>query len=448
MTWAYASALPESPWPAIPGPDGTAILAILFQLERSQWFPHARLRELQAGQLQLLLRHAYETVPYYRERWAHVPPSASLDNLDVLTRRDLQENFERLKSVAMPFEHGQLGESRTSGSTGAPVRVLKSALQGLFWRALTLRDHRWHRRDLSATLAVIRRGAGRGSSPSWGPATDGLVETGPCLRLDVDMDTQSQLDWLQRHAPAYLLTFPSLAVDLAKHALARGVTVPGLAEVRTLGESVDPSLNALCREAWNASLVDMYSTEEVGYIALQCPEHPHFHVQAENVLVEVLDEQGRACLPGETGRVIVTDLHNFAMPLIRYDIGDYAEVGEPCSCGRGLPVLKRILGRVRNMLVAPDGRRYWPAFGLRALMDIVPLRQYQVVQKAIDAVEIRLVPMRPLSTQEENRLTERISEHLPAGMQLRLAYCEHVPRSASGKFEEFVSEVWAPARGS
>jgi phenylacetate-CoA ligase len=437
--------MPGLVWPPVPVAGGAAVLAILQQLEGTQWLPPDELHELQAKQLSELLRHAYESVPFYRERWNELPVPADLGNLPVVGRRDLQERFEQLKSRAIPFEHGELGESRTSGSTGAPVRVLKSELQGVFWRALTLREHGWHGRDFSRTLAVIRRGAGRGSSPSWGAATQGLVETGPCLKLDVNVDTGTQLDWLQRHEPAYLLTFPSLASDLAKLALERGTRLSGLSQVRTLGESVDPDLRSLCRRAWDASLVDMYSTEEVGYIALQCPEHAHYHVQSENVLVEVLDERGKACAPGQTGRVVVTDLHNFAMPLVRYEIGDYAEVGEPCRCGRGLAVLRRILGRVRNMLVAPDGRRYWPAFGLRALMDIVPLRQYQVVQKAIDAVEIRLVPVRPLSSQEEHRLTERISEHLPAGMQLRLAYCEHVPRSASGKFEEFVSEIPPPS---
>ena len=126
--------------------------------------------------------------------------------------------------------------------------------------------------------------------------------------------------------------------------------LPGLREVRTLGEASTPDLRALCREAWGVPLVDVYSAEEVGYIALQCPEHEHYHVQAESVLVEILDERGAPAPPGETGRVVVTDLHNFAMPLVRYEIGDYAEVGEPCACGRGLPVLRRIVGRVRNML--------------------------------------------------------------------------------------------------
>jgi phenylacetate-CoA ligase len=176
-----------------------------------------------------------------------------------------------------------------------------------------------------------------------------LVETGPCLRLDVDGDTNAQLEWLERHDPAYLLTYPSLAAELATLSLERGVKLPGLREVRSLGESLEIGVRHLCKQAWNVPLTDIYSSEEVGYVALQCPDHEHYHVQAENVLVEVLNEKGKPCAPGETGRVVVTDLHNFAMPVIRYDIGDYAEVGEPCPCGRGLPVLRRLVGRASRM---------------------------------------------------------------------------------------------------
>jgi phenylacetate-CoA ligase len=128
-----------------------------------------------------------------------------------------------------------------------------------------------------------------------------------------------------------------------------------LSQVSTLSEIVDPVLRDDCAQAWGAAVCDVYSCEELGMIAIQCPEHPHYHVQSESVFVEVLNERGEACAPGETGRVVATDLHNFALPLVRYEVGDYAEVGAACPCGRGLPVLSRIMGRQRNMLTLPSG---------------------------------------------------------------------------------------------
>ena len=166
-------------------------------------------------------------------------------------------------------------------------------------------------------------------------------------------------------------------------------------------------------------------------------------MQAENVLVEVLDAEGRPCAPGEAGRVVVTDLHNFAMPLVRYEIGDYAEPGADCDCGRGLPVLRRILGRVRNTLVTRGGERYWPTFGGRAFLDIAPVRQHQFVQRSFDLVEARLVVDRRLDAAQEERLRRHILSRLPAGIEVSIVYCEAIPRSASGKFEDFVSEVAA-----
>ena len=95
---------------------------------------------------------------------------------------------------------------------------------------------------------------------------------------------------------------------------------------------------------------------------------------AESVLVEILNDDGTPCAPGEIGRVVVTALQNFATPLIRYEVGDYAEASAPCPCGRGLPVIRRIMGRVRNLLVLPDGKKIWPAFGSRGLTEIAPIR--------------------------------------------------------------------------
>jgi phenylacetate-CoA ligase len=128
-----------------------------------------------------------------------------------------------------------------------------------------------------------------------------------------------------------------------------------LREARTFAEALPEDLRALCRAAWNVKLCDVYSAEEAGYIALQCPDHEHYHVQSENLIVEVIDERGEPCRAGEMGRVVVTTLTSFAMPLIRYEIGDYAVAGAPCPCGRGLPVIERVLGGTRNLLRLPDG---------------------------------------------------------------------------------------------
>jgi len=450
--WQFESAVPGVAWPAIPAQERALALALLYQLGRTQWLAPEALREQQLGQLAVLLRHAHATVPYYKAKWAgDYDPAAPLTQerfprLPLLARRDLQDHYAALRSAAPPAAHGTPEERRTSGSTGAPVRFLAAPLDGVFWAALTLRDHDWRGRDPALKLAVIRRETEASDVANWGPATAGLLATGRAVGRSIRGDAASHLDWLLREAPGYLFTYPSLVADMARLSLRRGVRPQGLREVRTLAESLPPGLRELVREAWDVPLTDLYSASEAGYLALQCPEHEHYHVQSENVLLEVLDDSGAPCAPGQVGRVVVTPLHNFVMPLIRYDIGDYAEAGSPCDCGRGLPVLKRILGRVRNMLTTADGGRHWPIFGTRALMDSAPLRQYQFVQKAPDLVEARVVADTPFSADQESRFRERVLSMLPAGLSLRLVYVDNLPRSASGKFEEFVSEISAAPR--
>jgi phenylacetate-CoA ligase len=264
--------------------------------------------------------------------------------------------------------------------------------------------------------------------------------TGPTVSHSIRTDAGALLDWLQAEAPGYLFTYPSLVVELARLSLDRGVRLPGLLEVRTLAESLGSDVRALCREAWGVPLTDLYSASECGYMALQCPEHEHYHVQSEGAARSA--RRSRNTLLARRGRrIVVTSLHNFAMPLVRYDIGDYAEVGEPCACGRGLPVLRRILGRVRNTLVTADGKRYWPAFGTRALMDAAPIRQHQFVQKSVELIEARLVVNVPLTPAQEALVRERVMSQLPAGMTVQIVYCDRLERTAGGKFEDFVSEI-------
>lgn len=458
VTTEVASSVEEILWPALPDPRGTAILALLYQLEQTQWWPAERLAARQLEQAGALLAHAHAEVPFHRDRLraAGFDPSARLSpdswsRLPILRRGEIQEAGERLFSQAPPPAHGAVSEIFTSGSTGRPIRALRSQLWSLFWSAFTLRDHFWHRRDLGGKLAAIREsGAGKAPypegerAPSWGRASGAAFETGPSVSLNITCPVEQQAEWLRRENPHYLLTHPSMVERLAAHCLDRRIELPNLRQVETISERLNPRVRRLCREAWNVPLVDMYSAREAGYLALQCPDHDHYHVQSEGVLVEVLDEAGRPCAAGEVGRVVVTPLHNFAMPLLRYEIGDYAEVGGPCACGRGLPVLRRILGRRQNMLVLPSGEERWPLLSssdIDALLARAPVRRYQFAQKSLEDIELRLVVARPLDAEEEDALRGWVRDKFGHPFGVRLVYFDEIPLTAAGKFEDFLCEV-------
>jgi phenylacetate-CoA ligase len=435
-------------WPAVPDPAGALMLALQLQLQHSQWWTPQALEAAQLRQLGLVLAHAYDTVPFYRERLHDVgfDPKAGLDResfgkLPLLRREELQLATDALRSQQVPATHGRLVEHSTSGSTGRPIKTLGTEVTQFFWNALTLREHLWHQRNLAGKLAAIRTTVEEGVASGWGPSTDVAFATGPCATLNIRTDIDTQLQWLAAQAPDYLLSHPSNVQALAQRSMAQGIPLPSLRQVRTFGETVTPELRRTCREAWGVGVADSYSAQEIGYIALQCPQHEHYHVQSENVLVEILNDRNEACAPGEVGRVVISTLHNFAMPLLRYEILDYAEVGELCPCGRGLPVIKRVLGRQRNLVTLPDGRRHWPSFPAESWAHIAPIRQIQLVQKALDHIEARLVAARPLSAEEERQLAAALQQGLGYPFRITLQYAEQIGRSANFKYEDFVSEL-------
>lgn len=458
MTGApFKSAAAGVVWPAIAGETHRAqLLSLLQQFEQAERWSAEVLLQNQLRQLALIIDHAHCTVPFYRERLhaagyrsGQVVTLEWLRALPLLTRRNIQDAGPALHSAAVPPQFGAVHENRTSGATGQPVQVLRTALDGLLWQANTLRDHAWHQRDQSLKLAAIRALAPGIAdppqgviAPSWGAASEAVRTTGPSALLTLSADVAAQAAWLRQHAPGYLLTYPSNLAALLAHFAQTGERLPGLRAVLTVGETVAPALRAACRDTLCVNIEDVYSSQELGYIALQCPVSGQYHVMAESVLVEVLDAAGKPCAPGGTGRLVISSLHNYAMPLIRYELRDYAMVGEPCACGRTLPTLARIAGRLRNMVRLPDGTMHWPLVGFHRFREIAPVRQYQLIQQALQSIEVRLVCDRALTAAEESELGAVIRAALGYPFELRFAYYPlELPRTANGKFEEFVCAV-------
>lgn len=445
------SALPQLPrstctgvtWPALPDDSGAQMLALQYQFGQSQWWPPERLQALQLQQFAQLLRHAVTTVPYYRERFVRQAPSVvtSWDRyreLPVSTRRYVQQADTDMHSAAPPPGHGVMVTTQSSGSTGSPLVTRGTAWTQLLWHALLLRDHLWHDRDLRGKLAAIRSTTGETRLVNWGPATAAFI-TGESVVRGLSVDIDEQLRWLALENPDYLLAYATNVQALAERSLQLGLALPRLKQARTYGEMLRPEARGVVRKAWGVEIADSYSSEELGYIALQCPEHEHYHVQAESLIVEVLDESGVPCDPGETGQIVVSTLHNFAMPLLRYASGDYAEVGESCACGRGLPVLRRIVGRQRNMLVRPDGVRHWPSFPSETWREIAPVQQIQLTQDAIDHIAAQLVMVRPLAGDEGKRLVAALQDCLGYPFRITLLQVDAISRSVGQKYEDFVS---------
>lgn len=194
--------------------------------------------------------------------------------------------------------------------------------------ALTLLEHQWHQRDPAERLGIIRAVvSSHHLQKDWGRPMSLVYKTGPSLGMPITTDVKQLTEWIQDFKAEHLLIYPNTLAALTAHCKDNHIRIPSLKHLRTMSETLNPSVKTAAETYFGCKVVDTCSSQELGVIAMQCPISALYHCAACNVLVEVLNDKGEPCQVGETGRVVLTDLFNFATPLVRYDIGDYAEVG-------------------------------------------------------------------------------------------------------------------------
>jgi phenylacetate-CoA ligase len=257
------------------------------------------------------------------------------------------------------------------------------------------------------------------------------------IPVQTDILTQNQL--LADFQPNIMIVHAGVLAGLVTEWERSGFPLTKLEHIKNVGDTVHDELRNRVKTLTGLTIEDNYSSSEVGCIAMQCPDGM-FHIMSENLIVEILDEAGNECRPGEVGRVVITDLYNTASPIIRYDIGDYAEVGESCKCGRHLPTLKRILGRERGLFVRPDGSRFWPVAGQRAVKRCgIMMRQWQIIQHAVDDVEYKMVTDEPLTAEQQQLVEQTLSDYFKFKVRVT-RYADQIPLK-NGKYEETICLV-------
>jgi len=433
-------------WPSLPLPKSAQAMSIFSQMHFIEKMPPHQQKRLQLRQIERVLRHAYETVPWHRDRLAGIEQisNGGLDEaffsaIPIMTRSDIQTNSTALHSTHVPPGHGGIGYSRSSGSTGTPIEITITELKQLMSRAQTLRSHYWHRIDVSRKNVDIRTAYKPGTEPK-SSAWSTMPWSGPCQRLDINLPISELFEQFIAEDPAYVQSHPYTLLLLAETSRKTGVLPRNLIAARSFGEVLSAKTRQTLREVWDVPVIDCYSATEIGIMSHQCPENETQHVQVENVRIEVLDDDDIPCKPGAIGRVVVTTLNNFATPLIRYEIGDYAEVGEPCTCGRTLPVLNRILGRHRNLCVLKNGERFYPE--MRESMAKFPhILQFQAHQKTLEDIDLRIVAARSFTAEEREEVQSVLQKKLHYPFNVNITEVDDIPRAANGKFEEFKSDI-------
>jgi phenylacetate-CoA ligase len=341
--------------------------------------------------------------------------------------------------------YGAIQETRTSGSTGTPLQVASNSLVLTAANAALTRLARWWGVDTSRPLACVR--LHRREPPQYpeGNEQTGWSHANPeavIHELDLMTPVEQQIEWLLRKKAPYWRTSPSNALAIAYAATPDQARELHVELIFAIAETIFPRTREIVAERLGAKIAAIYSCEEIGFIATQCPMAPGYHVVAENALVEILREDGSEAAPGEVGQVVLTGFYNYAMPFIRYAIGDIATAGpELCCCGRSLPVIEQVEGRTRHAFVFKDGTRVWPRLWDFKVGDFISCREFQLAQIDRDHIEFRYVPDQATGAPDVPGLQAYLRQKLHPAAEIAVVEMDRIPRGRGGKIDPFVSSV-------
>lgn len=356
-------------------------------------------------------------------------------DLPVWTRQDQRTLFSSLPGAPVPgaFVHA------TGGSTGEPTRFYATR-ESYEWRtAVADRGYSWAGAE-----------EGRKSYYVWGSPIKPL----PVLRrLKVDLEHMIQrrryfdsflfnearkrscCHEINRFQPGALVGYAGNLVDLALYVRAHAGVLRWKAHSLVTGaEGLQPGQRELLEETLADEVFMSYGSREFMLIGMECPQHLGYHVSADNLFVEVVDESGQPVVPGQTGRILVTDLRNEANPFVRYEIGDLgAWASESCSCGLPFPLLSRVEGRIQEALLAADGARMTALFIPHLMKEFSWVRGYQLEQQRAGALRVNILSDHDLLESAVADLVAALQTKLGQGTQVEVVRVPALRKSASGK---------------
>lgn len=354
------------------------------------------LEQIQLRRLTQIVTHAANSTPYYRERIRdHISlPMRNvqeIDSLPILRKQDIQENFDSIVSSAFPRR--SLTPGRTGGSTGAPTYFFHDSRALDYIRAATLRNLSWAGYQVGQKVVKVS-----GSHFDHSLAKKASVRFAttllrqrwlPAIELN-DAAIDEQLRRLRKWQPDYFWGYASAVHAIALRLLERGHVFPVRAVI-TSSDNLTEAMRQAISRAFECEVFNAYGTREMS-IGSECEQHRGLHLNSDVVHLEVVDEAGRPAAPGQTGRILVTDLVNYAFPFLRYEIGDRGTLSpDTCTCGRPFPLLASLDGRSDDFVIKADGTKIAaPAFTV-LMSDFRSLKDYRIHQHRDQSVDVWLV---------------------------------------------------------
>lgn len=427
---------------------GHSTYEILREMEAADQMSAAGLDELAATRLRGLIEDSYENVPYVRSYLdeAGIGPSqiqgpADLVRLPVVRKADMRANREKLRSPRA----GKLTAYSTTGSTGDPLLFDLPKRRIASRVACRQRVTRWWGLSLGDREFVLWGSPAELTRQDWlRDVRDWFLATKLLSAFEMSEATMaSYIDTMQRQGCRMLFGYPSAVYLLCLYARKQGLNLRklGLKTVFVTGEVLWPSQRDVITETMNCPVADGYGGRDSGFLSHECPQGG-MHILSDAVILEVVDADGRPVPPGESGEIVATDLYSHGVPFIRYATGDRGVLSrERCRCGRALPLLEKIEGRLMEYFVTPDGRTIPGGSVFYAFYGIDGVEQFKVVQKTVDLFHIQIVTGPAYREESEKQIREGLIRRMRSPVEMTFEYLKQFPPDPTGKFRCVVSEV-------
>lgn len=423
-------------------------LEVMRAMERSQWLGPQEMEQLQIQRLREFLVRIGRDVPYYRALFSELdfdPSSVSsvknLQRLPLTGKADIRAHTDSLKAD----NAGPLEKCSTGGSSGEPLIFYRGKERVSHDVAAKWRATRWWGVDIGDSEIVVW-----GSPIELGSQDKVRLVRDKLLRTELlsafEMSNANLLKFTQRIKtlkPRMLFGYPSSLALMAEYVTSNGYTVDklGIKVVFVTSERLYPHQREAIEAAFGAPVANGYGGRDAGFIAHQCPQGA-LHITAEDIVVEIVSEDGEVLPPQEKGEIVITHLSTGDFPFVRYRTGDVGSLSrDRCTCGRGLPVLAEIEGRSTDFVKAADGTVLHGLALIYVLREIPEVEEFKIVQESLTRITVQLVTSSRDTVQLENTVTEQFRRRLGDSLFVNFVYVSKIEREASGKFRYVVSQL-------
>ena len=428
---------------------GTKISRNLRFLEKSQWWSIEELQEYQNKKLRALVRHAYENVPYYHSEWKKlnlktedIKTVEDMRKIPVIAKEDIRKNFEDFKSRNFAPKRQKL--ESTGGSTGDPLKFFYDwNAWSMDWACLY---RGWGFAGYNVGDKIVTIG-GSSVIPSQKPpfrkqVKNRLIERHLGLSA-FDMNEKNMKKYSEKivkFKPRFLRGYASSLYIFAKFVENNNIEFPSLHNIFSTSETLFEPYRKEIEDAFEVEVFNEYGVRDGGGNAMECDMHSGLHISTERCVMEFI-KGGENVSSGEMGKIILTDLHNYSFPFIRYEGGDIGiQTVEKCPCGRGLPTIKRIEGRTTEIIRFSDGTM-WAGPVLTLVFAKFDILQYQVIQEDKDRIILRVIKGKTFSEEDAKMLVQIFNYHVGEKGSVEIEYVEDIPASKSGKRRFIISKI-------